>query len=178
MAGNKHHDPNRHPDDYRIPDLSIPENRHEHRDVNVWAVYKFGIALTVLCVVAVALLYGLYGYFVSREGGALPHDQVNVDARRLPPLPRLQPAPIQDLKDMRAAEDKLVNGYGWVDQAHGVAHIPVDRAVDLLAQRGLASRPQSAQAAPRDVSVPTESSLGLKAHREGGPLASTGGGEK
>jgi hypothetical protein len=174
MAGNRHHDH----DGYQIPDLSIPENRHEHRDVNVWAVYKFGIALTTLCVFALVLLVGVYKFFVAREGGPLPQDKLNVDARRLPPMPRLQPAPIQDLKDMRAAEEKILNGYGWVDQAHGVTHIPIDRAIDLLAERGVTSRPQAAQAAPSDVTVPTESSLGPKLQRPGGPLASAGGEEK
>jgi len=164
MAGSKHDR------DYPIPDLSRPENRHEHRDVNVWAVYKFGIALAVLCVIAMGLLYGLYKYFLSREGGSLAHDQTNVDARSLPPMPRLQSQPVTDLKDMRAAEDRILNGYGWVDQKQGVAHIPVDRAIDLLAQRGVATRPQTAQAA-RDVTVPTESGLGMKVHRPGGPLA-------
>jgi hypothetical protein len=174
MAGSRHD----RPEDYRIPDQSVPENRHEHRDVNVWAVYKFGIALSLLCVVSIALLYGVYVFFVNRQGGPLAKDQINVDARRLPPMPRLQPAPIQDLHDMRAAEAKILSSYGWVDQAHGVTHIPIDRAIDLLAQRGVPSRPQTAQAAPRDVSMPTESGLGPKAHREGGPLASAGGEEK
>jgi hypothetical protein len=165
MAGSRDH---QH-DDFPIPDLSVPENRHEHRDVNVWAVYKFGIALAVLCVLAVALLYGLYNYLLGREGGILAHDQTNVDARSLPPMPRLQPAPISDMKDMRAAEEKILSGYGWVDQGQGVARIPVDRAIDLLAQRGIAARTTAAPA--RDVSAPTESGLGPKVHRSGGPLA-------
>ena len=158
------------PEDNAIPDLSIPENRHEHRDVNVWAVYKFGIALALLCVLAVGLLYGLYNFFLNREGGPVAHDKVNVDARSLPPAPRLQAQPIADIKDMSAAEDKILNGYGWVDQKNGVARIPIDRAIELLAQRGMASRPASAQPA-RDVSIPKESGLGPKVHRPGGPLA-------
>ncbi len=168
MAGSRRLDP----EDNRPPDLSVPENRHEHRDVNVWAVYKFGIALAALCVVAVALLYGLYTYLVNREGGPLSHDQVNVDARSLPPAPRLQPAPIADLKDMRAAEDQILNGYGWVDQGHGVARIPIDRAIELLAQRGVTARPQGQfRSASAGVTVPTESGLGMKVHQPGGPLA-------
>lgn len=165
MAGSR--DPKEH---VPIPDLSIPENRHEHRDVNVWAVYKFGIALAILCVVAVGLLYGLYNYFLGREGGALAHDRTNVDARSLPPLPRLQAAPVTDLKDMRAAEDRIINGYGWVDQGQGVARIPVNRAIDLLGQRGVTGR--TAQPEARDVSMPRESGLGPKVHRPGGPLGS------
>src|SRR3954447_26832278 len=108
MAGSRH---DQH-DDYRIPDQSLPENRHEHRDVNVWAVYKFGIALSVLCVVAMGLLYGMYVFFLNREGGALGPGETNVDARNLPPNPRLQAQPITDLKEIRAAEDKILNGYG------------------------------------------------------------------
>src|SRR3954447_11713371 len=132
MAANKHeHDGH----EQRLPDLSRPEERFEHRDVNVWAVYKFGIALAFLCIVSVALLYGLYQYFVSREGGPIARDLVNVDARRLPPMPRLQSAPITDLQDMRAAENDILKGYAWVDQPHGVVRIPIDRAMDLLVQR-------------------------------------------
>src|SRR5690242_1161278 len=101
------------------PDLSRPEERFEHRDINAWAIYKFGIALSLLCVLASALLFGLYRYFLARQGGPMPQDLVNVDARRLPPMPRLQSAPITDLKDMRAAEDQILTGYGWVDQQHG-----------------------------------------------------------
>jgi hypothetical protein len=156
----------------RVPDLSRPEERFEHRDVNVWSVYKFGIGLAFLCILSVGLLYGLYRYFVSREGGPMARDQVNVDARRLPPMPRLQSAPISDLKDMRAAEEQILNGYGWVDQANGVVRIPIDRAIDLLAQRGLPTRPQAEQqSGTRDVSVPTESGLGPKVQQPGGPLA-------
>jgi hypothetical protein len=169
MAANKHeHDGH----EQRLPDLSKPEERFEHRDVDVWSVYKFGIALAFLCVLSIGLLYGLYRYFVSREGGPMPQDLVNVDARRLPPMPRLQPAPIGDLKDMRAAEQQILTGYAWVDQAHGVVRIPIERAMDLLAQRGLASRPQTDQQnVSRDVSMPTESGLGPKMQRPGGPLA-------
>ena len=102
----------------------------------------------------------------------MPQNLVNVDARRLPPMPRLQPAPIGDLKDMRAAEQQILTGYAWVDQAHGVVRIPIERAMDLLAQRGVATRPQTDQQnVSRDVSMPTESGLGPKMQRPGGPLA-------
>jgi hypothetical protein len=155
----------RDPHEYPVPDLSRPENRHEHRDVNVWAVYKFGIGLALLCVLACALLFGVYKYFLSREGGPLAQEQLKVDARNLPPAPRLQPAPIADIKDMMAAEDRILNGYGWVDREKGVTHIPIDRAIDLLAQRGVPSRPQPHAAS--GVSMPTESGPGTKVQPAG-----------
>ena len=64
---------------------------------------------------------------------------------------------------MRAAEEQVLTTYGWVDQQKGVVRVPIDRAIDLLAQKGLPSRPQSeAQAAASEVSMPTESGLGQK----------------
>ena len=38
---------------------------------------------------------------------------------------------------MKAEDLGRLNTYGWVDRKAGVAHIPVDRAIDILAKRGL-----------------------------------------
>jgi hypothetical protein len=32
-----------------------------------------------------------------------------------------------------------LNGYGWVDRQAGVAHIPIDRAIEIVGRSGLAS---------------------------------------
>jgi hypothetical protein len=34
-------------------------------------------------------------------------------------------------------QEKQLNSYGWVDQKAGVAHIPIDQAMRLIAERGL-----------------------------------------
>jgi hypothetical protein len=143
-----------------------PEERHEHADVNVWAVGRFAIALAVLCVVAMGLLFGLFRYFSSQHGGPVP--ETRIDARHKPPAPYLQEKPVTDLKEMRTAEDHLLNSYGWVDQSHGIVRVPIARAIDLLAQKGLPVR--QAMPAPSNVTVPTESSLGMKLQQPGGPL--------
>jgi hypothetical protein len=70
------------------------------------------------------------------------HPAALVTAPQFPP-PRLQSAPRGDLKALRAREELLLNGYGWVDRKAKIVHIPVDRAMDLLVQRGL---PETAQA--------------------------------
>jgi len=61
------------------------------------------------------------------------------------PQPQLQKTPIPDLKAIRAEEDRLLNGYSWVDQPKGVVRIPVDRAIEVLAQRGLPTRGEVAK---------------------------------
>ena len=54
------------------------------------------------------------------------------------PLPRVQTDDgNQDVADLHAREDLLLEHYSWVDQSQGKVRIPIDRAIHLLAQRGL-----------------------------------------
>ena len=45
--------------------------------------------------------------------------------------------PHLELKDYCALQQQEVNSYGWVNKQSGVVRIPVDRAMDLVLQRGL-----------------------------------------
>ncbi|QEH39291.1 hypothetical protein OJF2_79060 (plasmid) [Aquisphaera giovannonii] len=53
------------------------------------------------------------------------------------PGPRLQPDPAAERLDVQAAQKEHLASYGWVDAKAGVAHIPIDRAMDVLAKAGL-----------------------------------------
>src|SRR5664279_2931535 len=114
-----------------------PQIRHETTDVNVWAIGKFAIGLVIVCAVSIALLFGLLKFFQSREETSRAN---TVEPTKMFPQPQLQKTPIPDLKAIRAEEDKLLNGYAWVDQPKGVVRIPVDRAIEVLAKRGLPAR--------------------------------------
>jgi hypothetical protein len=171
MAGNRH-DHNESSDiEVRQPDPNLPETLYEHRDVNTWAVGKFAIGLALLCILSVGLLLGVFKYFEAREGGSRPKSELNVDTSKLPPSPRLQVTPVEDLAKIRAAEELELNSYGWVDRQKGAVRIPIARAMELLALRPPASRPASEAPPASDVTVPTESSLGPKVQQPGGPLA-------
>ena len=58
----------------------------------------------------------------------------------LPPEPRLQVSAPKDLKQYKAAQEEILNSYGWVDQKAGIVRIPIDRAMDILVQKGLPVR--------------------------------------
>ena len=136
---------------------------HETSDVNVWAVGKFGIALVALCAISILMLLGLFKYFQSQEATRT----TNVVEPQMFPQPRLQQTPVLDLRAIRAEEDQVLNSYGWVDQPKGVVRIPISQAIDILAKRGLTSRPQpGVQSDAGNVSVPTASGLGVKAMAE------------
>jgi hypothetical protein len=117
--------------------LIPPQIRHETTDVDVWAVGKFGIGLVLVCVVSLALLFGLLKFFQSREETPMAN---TVEPVKIFPEPQLQKTPILDLKAIRAEEDKLLNGYAWVDPKKGVVRIPVSLAIEVLARRGLPAR--------------------------------------
>jgi hypothetical protein len=55
------------------------------------------------------------------------------------PAPRLQADPAADLHAFRAEQERALKGYGWTDREHGLARIPVDRAMQILARRGAAA---------------------------------------
>ena len=138
---------------------------HEESDVNVIAVGKFGVALLLVTIAAMALLVGLFNYFKNSEGG----EAVSVDPVKVFPQPQLQKTPIPDLRAVREEENAVLDNYGWVDKQKGVVRIPIAQAMDLVVKKGLPAR-ASAPAVEQGVSVPTESGLGSKMVPPGGPL--------
>jgi hypothetical protein len=107
---------------------------HETTDVNVWAVGKFMVGLAVVCLISLTLLLGLVKFFQSEQADP---QAVKVDPVKLFPQPQLQRTPAVDLRAVRAEEDKLLNGYAWVDPEKGLVRIPIDQAIDILAKRGM-----------------------------------------
>jgi hypothetical protein len=116
---------------------------HETSDVNFRAILTFGIGLIVAAALIHVLLWLLFVYFQNREAraGARPLPLAAEQQNRLPPEPRLQTNPRQDLGELRAGEDAILNSYGWVDKATGVVRIPIEEAMRLTVERGLPARP-------------------------------------
>ena len=167
MAENRH--------DVDRPDVDRPEVMHETSDVNAWSIGKFAIALALLCVASMAVLFGLFHYFITQEGPMPPkaYSALSEAKVKQPPAPDLEVTEYLDLASQRAAEDAVLNSYGWVDKQKGVVRIPIAKAIDLLAQKGLPTR--AAPPAVSNATVPTESGLGPVMQQPGGPLA--GGGQ-
>ena len=113
---------------------------HETRDMSVRPIAIFVVGLFVFTSVVLLLMAGLFEYFTTRQAKVdVPPSPLAI--REPPPEPRLQVVPAQELQEMRAAEDAVLNSYGWVDRDTGVIRIPIDRAMALLLQRGLPTRP-------------------------------------
>ena len=128
-------------------DAGHPGVSHERRDINVFQVTAFGIGLLLGCIVTVFVIWGLFDFLYSREdakNAANPAALMMKDQNKLPPEPRLQDNPKVELKDLRSDEAAILNSYGWVNPDKGVVRIPIDQAIDIVAQKGLPSKPSPA----------------------------------
>jgi hypothetical protein len=121
-----------------------PAVHHEESDVNVGPVFGFAGALMIAVTVISFIVWVLFQFFAAREGQkTTPEYPLAVQQEnRLPPEPRLQTNPRQDLSDLRAQEDQILRSYGWVDRNAGVVRIPIELAMKLMLERGLPARQQ------------------------------------
>jgi hypothetical protein len=112
---------------------------NEERDINTRAIIRLGIALTAIVTVACFMLWFVFDQFAAREAArsAPPSSLIQKEGATQPPAPRLQASPPAELKQVREDEDAILNTYGWVDPQHGVVRLPIARAMDLAAERGL-----------------------------------------
>ena len=68
---------------------------------------------------------------------------------RVPPSPRLEIHTQGHWRVFRDAEKARLASYGWMDRTTGAVHIPIDRAMDLIAERGVGPLPQAPVVLPR-----------------------------
>lgn len=117
---------------------------HETRDINIRAVTWAAIGLVISALAVYATVGGLFNLFKRQYPSPNAPSRITTPGR-LPPQPRLQTRPADDLQQLREAENAKLNSYGWIDKSMGVVRIPIDRAMDLLAQRGLPARNTSSE---------------------------------
>lgn len=79
-----------------------------------------------------------------------------IDSPRGPAQPKLQSAPQPDRAAYTAEKEKLLSSYGWVDREAGVARIPLDEAMRLIAARGSGKRAAHGSAPADEASKDTE----------------------
>ena len=132
----------------------------EREDLSASGVLYFIVGVGALCLVVFLVAVGFYKLLDERAGKEQPQvsplaTNVPKDTRQLPegyknylkdsfPAPRLEIDERTELNDDRMAEEEKLNSYGYVDENHVTVRIPIERAMDLIAQRGLPVRSQAA----------------------------------
>ena len=137
----------------------------ERSDVRVSGVLVFLTALSIFVVVTAVLCYGvgkvLFAH-MAKEDQPKNKWSTTVDLKPLgnmPSNPEMQskldqmtqqfPAPrlqnddgSQETANLHAREDLLLEHYSWIDQSQGKVRIPIERAMELIAQSGLPVAPK------------------------------------
>lgn len=119
---------------------------YETRDVKVGFLATVVVGLFLLVLVGM----GVSWWFETAESKAFqatdqPPSPLAATLPTQPPEPRLQVKPAADLKKVGAEEEAALHSYAWIDAQSGLVRIPIDRAIDLLAERGLPARPQPSE---------------------------------
>jgi hypothetical protein len=83
------------------------------------------------------------------------------------PAPRLQADLAADLARMKDEANERLRGYGWVDPKAGIAHIPIGRAIEILAKSGLPKVPAPLAKAPAGATETSKPDAAAKAKDEG-----------
>jgi hypothetical protein len=135
---------------------------YERSDIGAGAVLYFLLGLLVAGLLTHFVVDGLYHYLDKRsEAEQAPVNPLvtnaPADTRRIAndypqsafPSPKLEEDERGQLAAIRLKEEQTLSTYDWIDKNAGTVRIPIDRAMDLIAQRGLPVRAQgSAAAAP------------------------------
>jgi hypothetical protein len=125
---------------------------HERSDVEFSTILAFGGGLVAVVAVSFVLMWLLFRVLDHRAASNDPQlsplarpacpfaDIEKCQPGQLPPEPRLQTREPAGLSEFLAKETKSLEGYGWVSEQTGVAHMPIAEAKKLILQRGLPVR--------------------------------------
>jgi hypothetical protein len=103
--------------------------------------YESGGYGRTLALLAIIFFVAIVGFVAALEGQFLASKvtQFPVNTATFQE-PVIQIDPVGDWKAYKAEQDELLNSYGWVSKATGVARIPIERAIDIIAEQGLPHR--------------------------------------
>lgn len=101
--------------------------------INLKGLFAWTVGLFVSLFVIAGFVLFVYGApKMSPDPELVLHRPMN--------QPALQARPQDDYKAFRAQQDDVLSTYGWVSKQQGIVHIPIERAMEIIIQRGLPAR--------------------------------------
>jgi hypothetical protein len=131
---------------------------YEHQDLQVSGILYFLLTIVVVVMICLFGMRGLFAFLDHREKALQPAvnpllTNVPTDTRRIAdpdeylkktfPDPRLETDERNQLNKESVREEGVLYSYGWADEKAGTVRIPIERAMDLIVQRGLPVRSQN-----------------------------------
>lgn len=114
-----------------------PTTRAEPDDLDIKLLWRIGIGLLLVLWAIVVVLYPFFHFLTFDRTGGVEPAKVLAYIPKLPPKPRNEHLPYLVLEKFRHGEEAGLNTYRWVDRKKGIVSIPIARAMQILAQRGI-----------------------------------------
>ena len=140
----------------------LSEMGYEKRDVDLRRIRWW-----IIIFFAIGLFFFVTGYaffvWLAPKQVAMARSGVDPVTKRVPP----QPNPLLqnnietkfDIQKMRQEEVELLTTYGYVDRERGIVRMPIERAKELLLQRGANQTPVAPPVRPNNTEPPTGDDL-------------------
>jgi hypothetical protein len=113
---------------------------YEHADVNIRTLLAFGAGLLMVVAVSAALMYGLFVLLEHQAEARDPQLAPHAVTGGTPRGPRLLTNEPGNLRQFHQEEQGKLDGYGWMNQTQGIAHVPIEAAKKLVVEHGLPVR--------------------------------------
>ncbi|MDP7206747.1 MAG: hypothetical protein QGH11_14325 [Pirellulaceae bacterium] len=111
---------------------------HETTDAQAGGLARVAIVIAVfltLVFFGIVILFKVFAYYqplLHSQAHPLAETRVETSTE-----PRVEVDPPRVKIDLDRIEEHVLTTYDWVDEEAGLVRIPIDRAIVLLAQRGL-----------------------------------------
>jgi hypothetical protein len=112
------------------------KTEHETRDADTGSLF---LIIGLLALSGVIILLGVWVLMRSlsiREAAQQSRSSIPQVTGAFP-QPMLETRSGADLQKIRTNEEARLNSYGWIDRNAGIAHIPIERAMEIILARGL-----------------------------------------
>ncbi len=132
-----------------------PGINYESRDLGARGIVVFLIVLAISGILIEILVWGMLRFYnkmtvennVPTAGTSQLYGQpyampVSGDPSLRFPKPALQVDDVADMNKLKAENEEILNSYSWVDKTNGVVRVPIQQAIDQVAQKGLPVRQQ------------------------------------
>ncbi|MDY7091960.1 MAG: hypothetical protein SX243_03225 [Acidobacteriota bacterium] len=109
-------------------------------EISYKQIIQFMAYLLVLTAITFVLMWWMLEGMRSRLASNDPAPSPIPEANQPPesPGPQLQFfPPVADIDRLHAWEDERLESYAWENEEAGVARIPIERAMEIMAERGL-----------------------------------------
>ncbi len=117
-----------------MPEQKQQAPMHEQSDINVRGVMWGGVAIVAGIVLAVLASYFLLQMW-NAPSGSQPLGGPNTGFDFQVASPQLQASPQQERARYFAEKERLLDSYAWIDRRAGIARIPLEQAMQIMAAR-------------------------------------------